>query len=532
MTLRRVAVAVLVLALLAVSSRAQCEIQQFTSPNLVSGDQFGLSAAIQDDVIVIGSQQGGPGSEGRMWIFRQVEGLWEEEALFTPPPPGGANWFGHDVDIDGDVILASVPLRSSVVTLAGSIFVFRWNGVAWVQEQELMAPDAEFNDGLGRSAAVSGDTIVAGAPGEDTKGNNAGAAYVWVFDGIMWQPQAKLLPRDISNNDQFGWACDIQGDRAVIGARLGDCGAGGVPPGAVYVYERSGTAWELVDKIIGPALPTGTEFGSAVALDGDATVVGAWAEDQSNGTNGATYVYRLMAGAWELEAKLTIQDPVPNLGGEVFGTTVAISGDTILVGARLEDSLADGSGSAYLFRRNGTTWDPGTRLVASDGGFSDLFGESVAIEAGRGVICASQKDQRIGIGSAYYYEGLAAMPPWTGLGSPLAGTTCFPCLTGEGPLINGTRVTLMLDNVLPSMPTVLVTGLSMLSVPFKGGTLVPAPDLLLPGLVSDAQGELALSGTWPSGIPGGTEIVFQAWSPDDAAVAGLAASNALLAVTQ
>ena len=180
---------------------------------------------------------------------------------------------------------------------------------------------------------------------------------------------------------------------------------------------------------------------------------------------------------WAQEQKLTISDPVLQLGGEGFGRAVALDGDTLLVGARREDSVDDGSGSVYLFRRQSSEWKLVARIVASDGGFDDAFGTSVALDGGRGVVGAESDvlEPGPGVGSAYYYEGLAATPPWSGLGSPLAGTTCFPCLTGGGTLVGGTPVTLALDNVLPSVPTALVVGLSLLSVPSRGARSFPRP---------------------------------------------------------
>jgi hypothetical protein len=126
---------------------------------------------------------------------------------------------------------------------------------------------------------------------------------------------------------------------------------------------------------------------------------------------------------------------------------------------------------------------------------------------------------------------LDAASPWTDLGSALAGTHGEPSLAGDGTLAAGTPVTLSLGNALESAPTTLVIGFSELSAAFKGGVLVPQPDLLISGLVTDAGGQLVLGGTWPAGVPGGSSLWFQHWIVDAAGPVGFAASNGLRADT-
>jgi hypothetical protein len=114
---------------------------------------------------------------------------------------------------------------------------------------------------------------------------------------------------------------------------------------------------------------------------------------------------------------------------------------------------------------------------------------------------------------------------WKSLGQGLPGTDGIPWLHGEGELSAGQPVTLTLEHAAPSAPLTLVLGLSALQAPFKGGLLVPNPDLILGGLITDAAGEISLSGVWPA-VPAGFSIYLQAWLIDPAGVAGLAASGA------
>jgi hypothetical protein len=125
----------------------------------------------------------------------------------------------------------------------------------------------------------------------------------------------------------------------------------------------------------------------------------------------------------------------------------------------------------------------------------------------------------------------AGTSPWTLLGGGLAGAGGVPLLTGDGTLAAGDAVALQLSGAAPAAPASLVVGLSALNAPFKGGVLVPAPDALLSGLVTDALGGWLLAGTWPAGVPSGTSAWFQAWVTDAAGPTGLAASGGLLATT-
>jgi PKD repeat protein len=121
--------------------------------------------------------------------------------------------------------------------------------------------------------------------------------------------------------------------------------------------------------------------------------------------------------------------------------------------------------------------------------------------------------------------------PWIGLGQGLPGAAGVPELAGNGTLLGGSPVALHLSGAAPSAPATLVIGLSILAAPFKGGTLVPSPDLLLSGLQTGPGGVTHLSAIWPAGIPSGSTLIFQEWIVDAGGPASLAASNAISAVT-
>ena len=191
-----------------------------------------------------------------------------------------------------------------------------------VQQAYLKATNPLAGDNFGKVLAISGDTAVVGAPGEN---NLAGAAYVYVRSGITWAFQAKLLPSSPGVGDEFGFSVAISGDTIVVGARS----EGADDSGAAYVFVRSGTNWSQ-----------------------------------------QAYLKAANTGA-----------------GDNFGDTVAISANTIVVGAPFEDSSTTGAnstsnnsasdaGAAYVFVRSGTNWSQQAYLKASNSDSFDLFGVS------------------------------------------------------------------------------------------------------------------------------------------------------------
>ena len=127
-------------------------------------------------------------------------------------------------------------------------------------------------------------------------------------------------------------------------------------------------------------------------------------------------------------------------------------------------------------------------------------------------------------GAAYVF----ALTPWMNLGNALAGSAGEPALVGSGPLTPGSTLTLDLSQALPSTLITLVVGLNALNAPFKGGMLIPAPDLMAT-ITTSPLGQVSMSSTWPSGVPTGTALFMQFWMADAAGIQGFAASNGLQA---
>jgi len=239
------------------------------------------------------------------------------------------------------------------------------NGGIWAEQQKLLPADVAADDHFGESVSVSGDSLVAGSPDDDTGfGINAGSAYVFVRSGAVWAEESKLIAPSGKGADRFGSAVSTHLDTAAVGAPQR---AGG-PQGYVDVFRRVAGVWSVEQSLQPTVYSEG--FGAAVALETDTIVVGAPKEGASETWAGAAYVFVRSGGVWTEEQRLTAS--VPGSFAE-FGHSVAVSGSAALTGA-------PGSGSAYVFRRTGAAWTEETRLDAPGTTSFEGFGTTVALE--------------------------------------------------------------------------------------------------------------------------------------------------------
>ena len=245
----------------------------------------------------------------------------------------------------------------------------------------LKAIDGTASDNFGISVAISGDTAVVGAFEDDEGGGHQGSAYVFVRSGTMWIQQQKLLQDDdASAGDRFGVAVAISGDTIVVGAQGVDFdnAGGGVDAdmGAAYVYTRTGSTWSLPPQILIPSDGrAGMAFGHSVAISGDTIVVGI------NSAAAEAYVFVRSGGVWSPQTVLTGDNPV-NQGG--FGGTVAISGNTAMVAGN--DGVT-ARGAVFFFVRNNASWNLQQKVLADDHVAGDVFGfESIAISGETAIV--------------------------------------------------------------------------------------------------------------------------------------------------
>ncbi len=310
-------------------------------------------------------------------------------------------FFGFSVAIDGDIAVVGAQGDDENGDQSGAAYVFTRSDAGWSQAAKLTANDAQSGDQFGGSIALFGETVLVGARRDDDNGDDSGAAYVFTRSESGWIQQAKLTAADGEAGAEFGRSVALSDDTLIIGAALDD--EKGEDSGSVYVFTRSGTNWSQLEKLTAADGAEGDVFGISVALDGDTALIGADLDDDKGEDSGSVYVYTRSKGAWTEQAKLTADDAG---AVDIFGVRVAISGDTALIAARRDDDDVNGvdAGSAYVFIRSGTSWTQQAKLTASDAEASDLFGFTVAVHGDTGIVTAVMDDDKgVNSGAAYVF---------------------------------------------------------------------------------------------------------------------------------
>ena len=254
-------------------------------------------------------------------------------------------------------------------TDSGSAYVFRWNGISWVEEQILLPSDGAASDYFGYSVAISGNVALVGAYNDDDISFSSGSAYVFRWNGSSWVEEQKLLPSVGHYNDNFGRSVAINGDVALVGTHL-DYNENSERSGAAYVFRWNGSSWVEEQKLLPSDGATGDSFGYSVAIRNNAAIVGAYGDDDNGSSSGSAYVFRWNGSTWVEEQKLLPGDGVEE---DYFGRSVAIDGDLALVGAYGDDDNGSLSGSAYVYRREGNSWVEELKLLPSDAWCKRLF---------------------------------------------------------------------------------------------------------------------------------------------------------------
>lgn len=406
---------VLTAALLAISSWSQAAnvTQSFKLlPNAGEGaaaDRMGQSTAVSGNTAVVGAflaDEGSASDAGSVYVYTRSGANWSEQQQLIAPTPTQSDLFGFAVAISENTLAVGAPLDDeSAGADAGAVYVYTRSGVSWSLQQRLVASDVTGNDQFGRSVAIDGDTLVVGAQLDDSTGNNnSGAAYVFQRTAGVWGTPQRLLASDASPGDYFGASAAISGDRLVIGAERAD--SPNVDAGAAYAFARDANGnWAQQSKLLPAAGNADDNFGISVSISGNTIIVGQPYLGAGSGSNkGSASVFTESAGSWSFQATLAASDGAAD---DYFGRSVAISGDLIVVSAFYDDlaSAVDG-GSAYLFRRTGSTWTQTDKYLGSDTLLNDLLGSSVALSGGNAIVGAPFDANSFGTdaGSAYVYS--------------------------------------------------------------------------------------------------------------------------------
>ena len=386
----------------------QTELAKLVASDSNPGGQFGIGVAIDGDMAIVGSSHSSTGGvlAGAAYVFVRVGGAWVEHQKLVASDGAMGDIFGWSVAMLGDVAIVGAPHNDQGgLAAAGAAYVFVRTGGTWVEQQKLVASDSAAGDEFGRSISLSGDAIIIGTPYDDHAGGvRAGSAYVYTRTGGTWVEQQKLVASDAAGGGQFGWSVSISGDAIVLGA-LHDDHAGGLDAGSAYVFVRTGMTWVEQQKLVASDAAAGDFFGTSVSVSGDTAVIGSFLDDHAGGLQaGSSYVFVWTGTSWVEHQKLVASDAGV---AQWFGSSVSMSVDTIVCGSQRDGhGIGDYAGSAYVFVRAGASWVEQQKLVASDAAPGDQFGSSVSMSGGTVLIGAVNDDHAVGTnhGSCYVYE--------------------------------------------------------------------------------------------------------------------------------
>ncbi|MBY5163138.1 FG-GAP repeat protein [Salsipaludibacter albus] len=368
-----------------------------TASDAAADDAFGYAVAVDGDTIVVGAigdDDNGTNS-GSAYVYQPDGNGGYTQTKLTASDAASGDEFGVSVAVDGDTIVVGASLDDDNGTNSGSAYVYQPDANGGYTQTKLTASDGAAFAYFGWSVAVNGDTIVVGAIGDSGNESDSGAAYVYQPDGNGGYTETKLTASDGAADDHFGWSVAADGDAILVGAAF----KGGIDGswGAAYVYQPDGNGGYTETKLTASDAAANDLFGYSVAVDGDIIVVGA-----TGGTNsGSAYMYQPDGNGGYTETKLTASD---GLGSDRFGVSVAVDGDTIVVGSSFDDDNGSASGSAYMYQPDGNGGYTEGKLIASDAAAGDEFGNSVAVD-GDAILVGAFLDDDNGSnsGSVYVY---------------------------------------------------------------------------------------------------------------------------------
>ena len=338
-----------------------------------TGDQgFGFSVAINSagTKIAVGAHYDDTDASdvGAVYIYNYSDGAWIQEQKLHASDKEANDRFGSSLSMnnDGTKFITGAYYEDTGASNAGSAYVFAYNGSSWSQEAKIQASDASTggDSHFGWRVAMNnnGTKVVVGAPYHDLNASNqattnAGAAYVFAYDGSSWSQEAKIQASDIATLDLFGACVDINSDgtKIVVGSEEQD--TGGSAAGAAYVYTYSSGSWGTEQKIQASDKTGSVEFGTSAAFNTDGTklIVGALYEDSGtttdNTNSGAAYVFEYSGSSWNETRKIKAYD---HQTGDRFGNSVAMSGDggRVIIGALYESAQGLNAGAAYIYDRD------------------------------------------------------------------------------------------------------------------------------------------------------------------------------------
>ena len=389
-------------------AQSACQDARLTASDPGVFESFGYSVAVSGDTVVVGADWDSElGTQaGAAYVFRRKGMMWAEMQKLLGSDQVAGDQFGHSVATDGSVaMIGSLQHIHDGAPGTGAVYAFRFDSDAevWTEEQEVLTATGAWGDGFGEVVSLSNDLMLVSARFDDVNGGNAGAAFIFRFDPetSQWVEEQKLLASDGEGGDFFGTSVAISGDIAVIGADGHDDGAEEAGAAYVFRYDSRTSTWLEEQKLLASDAASHDRFGSSVSISGETVLIGATGNFNFGISIGSAYVFGFdtKTSNWVQEQELL---PSDDWNTDQFGKAVALDGDAAVIGAPFSDAIGSSSGAAYVFRFDGSSWLQQQALLPDPNPWANFFGWSVAIDGDKVIAGAFGEDQQRG--ATYIYD--------------------------------------------------------------------------------------------------------------------------------
>lgn len=310
---------------------------------------FGWAVALDGNTLAVGAP-GRPGpagyGHGVIYVFVRTGQDWSLEQILAVAGSDAGGQLGASIDLQGDTLVAGAwRYGGTSARNIGAVYIFTRSGGTWTERTHLTRSGAKAYDVFGCDVSLDGTTLAVGVLGYDGQaGTNQGMVQVFVGSGASWSLQRQITPSPAHAYADFGTAVDLAGDTLLVGSPGYDGYA--VNQGSAWVFTRSGSIWTQNARLLPSDPQEGNNFGAALALQGSTAVIGSDAMDRTR--PGTTYVFTNEAGTWTQALKLNATDPAD---ADRFGRSVSLDGDLLLVGADnapLENGMRPGAADVFL----------------------------------------------------------------------------------------------------------------------------------------------------------------------------------------
>ncbi len=353
--------------------------QAATAPSIVSENRVGDDIDINGEWAVVGSRVedfGGNNAAGAVHIYRLVGQNWQYFATVHASDPAAGDFFGTSVAISGNYFVVGAPAKAnSTLAQQGAAYVFFFNGSNWVQQQKLLNGTGAADDFWGYDVDIVGITVAIGAyQADDLANTNEGKVFIYKRSGTVWSQTAVFTGAGNGSSAYFGNSVSIDETEkyVVVGTPI-------APYEAVFVFFFNGSSWGQQAKILPPSgAPSNKLFGLSVAISGNSIIVGA---PGSTFDTGNAYIFIRNGSSWAFQASFSYA------ATRNFGRSVAIENDFVLIGEPNAEKLnicgtttGTFKGKVYVLKRSNSIWENYMQFYAPDGYLGDGFGTAISID--------------------------------------------------------------------------------------------------------------------------------------------------------